>query len=61
MIKANWESEVLRMTPKQHQLKIARQTLKMSPVMVKIMGGMTIEEAKQVIAEYEKEKKKRGK
>ena len=32
-----------------HQLKIARSTLKMSDVGVRIMGGMTKEEAKEVI------------
>ena len=33
----------------QHQLKIAKDTLKMNPIMAKIMGGMTIEEAKVII------------
>ena len=35
--------------PEKHQLKIARDTLKMSDVGARIMGGMTKEEAKQVI------------
>ena len=35
--------------PQQHQLKIARQTLKMTPEMANIMGGMSYEEAKQII------------
>lgn len=33
----------------QHQLKIARQTLRMSDAMVYVMGGMTKEEARQII------------
>jgi hypothetical protein len=36
-------------TPERHQLKIARDTLKMTDVGVKIMGGMTKEEAKEII------------
>ncbi len=35
--------------PEKHQLKIARYTLKMSDVGARIMGGMTKEEARQVI------------
>jgi len=35
--------------PEKHQLKIAKDTLKMSPIMARIMGGMTIPEAKQII------------
>ena len=35
--------------PQQHQLRIARSTLKMSDQGAKIMGGMTKEEARQVI------------
>lgn len=30
---------------KKHQTKIARQTLRMAPVMANIMGGMTFEQA----------------
>ena len=33
----------------QHQLRIARQTLRMSDVGAQIMGGMTKEEARQFI------------
>jgi hypothetical protein len=35
-----------------HQLKIAKQTLKMSDVGAKIMGGMTKEEAKNIIKKF---------
>lgn len=35
--------------PEQHQLRIARQTLKMNDVMARIMGGMTKDEARLVI------------
>ena len=35
--------------PEQHQLKIARDTLKMSDVGAKIMGGPTKEEAREII------------
>ncbi len=33
-----------------HQLKIAKATLKMDPVMARILGGMTIEQAEEVVA-----------
>jgi hypothetical protein len=33
-----------------HQLAIAKKTLKMTPAMAKIMGGMNHDEAKEVIA-----------
>lgn len=36
--------------PEQHQLKIARQTLRMSDAGARIMGGMTKEEARQIVA-----------
>jgi len=35
-----------------HQLKIARDTLKMNDVMAKILGGMTKEEAREVIKRF---------
>lgn len=35
--------------PEQHQLKIARQTLKYNDVFVNVLGGMTKEEARNVI------------
>lgn len=35
--------------PEQHQLKIARQTLRMRPEFVRIMGGPTVEEAREII------------
>lgn len=36
---------------KERQLRIARDTIRMSPVMAKIMGGMTVEEAEKIIEE----------
>ena len=35
--------------PEQHQLRVARDTLKMNDVMARVMGGMTKEEAREVI------------
>lgn len=35
--------------PEQHQLRIARQTLRMNDVMARVMGGMTKDEAREVI------------
>ena len=35
--------------PDTHQLKIARDTLKMSDIGARIMGGMTKEQAREVI------------
>ena len=35
--------------PEQHQLKIAYKTLKMNPAMIGVMGGMSREEAVEVI------------
>lgn len=37
-----------------HQLAIAKKTLKMTPVMAKIMGGMTYEEAKKIVEKHKK-------
>lgn len=37
--------------PDLHRLKIARQTLRMNDTMARVMGGMTKEEARQVIYE----------
>jgi hypothetical protein len=37
------------MTPKQHQKNIAYKTLRMTPAMAKIMGGMSFEEAYEII------------
>jgi hypothetical protein len=36
--------------PEEHQLKIARQTLKMPDAMAGVMGGMTKKQAKKVVA-----------
>lgn len=36
--------------PEQHQLKIARQTLRMSNPMARVMGGPTKDEAREIIA-----------
>ncbi|KKK65673.1 hypothetical protein LCGC14_2971790 [marine sediment metagenome] len=35
--------------PEQHELKIARNTLKLPPGVVEIMGGPTVEQAKAAI------------
>jgi len=36
------------------KLKIAKKTLKMNPVMANIMGGMTREQAKEIVNKYSK-------
>ena len=36
--------------PELHQLEIARATLKMTDIMARILGGMTKEEAREIIA-----------
>lgn len=38
--------------PTQHQIKIAKKTLTMSDVGARIMGGMTREEAKEILKKY---------
>ncbi len=38
--------------PEQHQLKIARRTLNMPDAMVGVMGGMTKEQASQIVSEH---------
>jgi hypothetical protein len=35
--------------PEKHQLRVARQTLKMNNVMARVMGGMSKDEARQII------------
>jgi len=40
-----------------HRLAIAKRTINMTPAMLNIMGGMTIEEAETVIKELSKKKK----
>jgi hypothetical protein len=35
--------------PEKHQLRIARDTLKMSDIGARIMGGMTKDEAREII------------
>ena len=37
--------------PDQHRLKIALDTLRMNDIMARVMGGMTKDEARQVIEE----------
>ena len=37
--------------PEQHQLKIARRTLKLSDMGAQVMGGMTKDQARQCIKE----------
>ena len=39
--------------PEKHQLKIAKDTLKMSDAMARVMGGMTKEEAREVVKKLE--------
>ena len=39
-----------------HKLKIAKETLKMTPIMANIIGGMTYEEAKQIVKGMERQK-----
>lgn len=47
--------------PEQHQLRIARRTLKLSDVGARILGGMTKEEAREIIRRLsQKEKQKEG-
>ena len=40
--------------PEQHQLKIAKATLKMPDAIVGVMGGPTKEEARQIIKRFKK-------
>ncbi len=35
--------------PEKHQLDIARKTLKMSDAMIEVMGGITKEQAREII------------
>ena len=35
-----------------HQLQVAKKTLTMNPIMVEVLGGMTIEEAKKIVEKY---------
>lgn len=37
--------------PEKHQLRVARQTLQMSDVMARVMGGPTKEQARRIILE----------
>jgi len=36
-----------------HQIRIAKQTLKLHPSMVAVMGGMTVETAKRILQEHQ--------
>jgi len=38
--------------PTQHQIRIAEETLKMSDVMARVMGGMTKDEARAILRKY---------
>ena len=38
--------------PEKHQIKIAKQTLKMPDAMLGVMGGMTKEQAKEILRKY---------
>lgn len=42
--------------PEKHQLKIAKDTLKMNPAMANVMGGMSHKEAKEIIKKLSKKK-----
>jgi len=46
------KGDIMRDVAKQHQLKIAKDTLRMSDVGALIMGGMTKDEAHQVLKEH---------
>jgi hypothetical protein len=39
-------------TPEWHRLEIARKTIRMNPIMVNVIGGMTVDEARQILNEY---------
>jgi hypothetical protein len=41
-----------------HQLRIARDTLRMNPAMVGVMGGMTIEEARAFLDKHNEAQRK---
>ena len=43
--------------PEQHQLKIARQTLKLSDLGARLMGGMTKDEARALLKKHKEAKK----
>ena len=45
--------------PDQHRLKIALDTLRMNDIMARVMGGMTKDEARQVIEELTGKKPKK--
>jgi hypothetical protein len=44
--------------PEKHQLKIAKDTLKMPDAMLGVMGGMSKEEAHRIIEKLSKKEKK---
>lgn len=44
-----------------HQLKIARATLKMPDEMIGVMGGMTKEQAREIVARWESKPTKKEK
>ncbi len=39
-------------TPDWHRLQVARKTVRMHPALVNVLGGMTVEEARQILNEY---------
>ena len=39
-------------TPEWHRLEIAKKTVNMNLAIVNVMGGMSVEEAKQILNEY---------
>ena len=40
--------------PEWHQLQIAKKTVKMSPAMAAILGGMSVDEAKAIVNKWKK-------
>lgn len=47
-----WKPLPAKGTPDWHKLKIAKDTMKMNPVMASVMGGPSVDEAKATLAEY---------
>lgn len=39
-------------SPEWHQLQIAKKTIRMNPAMAAIMGGMTYDEAEEILKKY---------
>lgn len=39
-------------SPDWHRLEIARKTIRMNPIIVNVLGGMTMNEAREILNEY---------